>query len=113
MADLGASDVTYTEVNKSLMDNGYRRNVYAITTAAGDYPTGGLPLDKAQLGCSNYLESLKVLEPSAADAFQYYWDSSAETIMVLVDDGTSGVPAEHANGAFTSPDQLIVEAVGY
>ena len=55
-----------------------------------------------------------MLEPDNADPLlTYYWDKSANTIQVFEDDGTSGVPAEHANATFTSPDELIVEAVGW
>lgn len=116
MADLVAANLTYTEQNPiggEISESGKRRRVFAITTAAGDYPTGGLPLTNAKLGCPNSLESLRVLEPSAADMYQYVWDKSANKIKVIVDDGTSGVPAEHANAAFTSPDQLIVEVIGW
>lgn len=116
MADLAASDVTYTAVepvNGEIVGGSKRRRVFALTTAAGEYPTGGLPLDNDMLGMPNSLESLRILEQSAADAYQYLWDKSANKIKVLVDDGTSGVPAEHANATFTSPDQLVVEVVGW
>ncbi len=117
MADLLAADLTYTAlepVNGEIVGGGKRRQVFAITTAAGDYPTGGLPLDNDKLGMPNSLEALRVLEQSAdGDDFQYLWNKSANTIKVLEDDGTSGVPAEHANSAFTSPDELIVEVIGW
>lgn len=116
MADLAASDLTYTALaptNGEIVGGSKKRYVWAITTAAGDYPTGGLPLTNSKMGVPNSLESLRVLEPSAADAYQYYWDKSANKIKVLVDDGTSGVPAEHGNAAFTSPDQLVVEVIGW
>lgn len=117
MADLVAADLTYTAAEpvdgEILAGSGKRRRVWEVTTAAGDYPTGGLPLDNDRLGMPTSLEALRILEPSAADAFQYYWDKSANKIMVLVDDGTTGVPAEHANSAFTSPVQLVIEVVGY
>lgn len=118
MADLAAADLTYTAlepVNGTVLrGSGLRRRVFAITTAAGDYPTGGLPLTNAKLGCPNSLESLIVIEGDVADPLlSYQWDKSANTIVCVEDDGTSGVPAEHANAAFTSPDQLIVEVVGY
>ena len=114
MADLAAGNLTYTRVGLAEMTgSGKVRHRFAITTAAGDYPTGGLPLTSGKLGCPTSLDSLIVLEPSAADAYHYKWDKSAGKLKVLVDDGTSGVPAEHANSAFTSPDQLIVEVLGY
>lgn len=115
MADLVAADLTYTEVGQpELAESGKVRRRFAITTAAGEYPTGGLPLTNAKLGYNNALESLIVLEDDAGDpTLQYLWDKSANTIKVVEDDGTSGVPAEHANATFTSPDQLIIEVLGW
>lgn len=113
MADI--TGFTYAQVGDSKIEDGsgYRVNVFALTTAAGEYPTGGIPLNNNQLGCPNRLVALRILEASAADELQYIHDVSANKIKVIRDDGTSGVPAEHANATFTSPDQLIVEAVGY
>lgn len=113
MADLTASDLTYTILDRGKTSDGRQRVVAKIATGSGDYPTGGLPLTKGKLGCPSHLESLIIVEPSAADNYQYVFDRSAEKIKVIVDDGTSGVPAEHGNAAFTSPDELIVEAVGW
>jgi hypothetical protein len=117
MADLAAADLTYTAqdpVNGSTLGDSRKRYVFAITTAAGEYPTGGLPLTNAKLGCPNSLESLTVLEQDVADPLlTYHWDKSANTIVVMEDDATSGVPAEHANATFTSPDELVVEVIGW
>lgn len=117
MADLAAADLTYTAQNPvdgDIVGDSRVRRVFAITTAAGEYPTGGLPLTNGKLGCPNSLESLRILEQDVADPLlSYHWDKSANTIVVMEDDGTSGVPAEHANATFTSPDQLIVEVVGW
>ena len=112
MADL--SGFTYTQVGNSEMTGASKvKRRFALTTAAGEYPTGGIPLDNNKLGCPTSLDSLIILEPSAADELQYVWDKSANKIKVIEDDGTSGIPAEFANATFTSPDQLIVEVVGY
>lgn len=117
MADLAAADLTYTALDPvdGVVDGESRiRRVFAITTAAGEYPTGGLPLDNNKLGCPNSLESLRFLERDAGDGLlDYRWDKSANKIIVFEDDGTSGIPAEHANATFTSPDQLVVEVVGW
>lgn len=117
MADLAAGDLTYTELDPiggEILGSGKRRRVFAITTAAGDYPTGGLPLNNAKLGCPNSLEALHILEGDVSDPLlTYHWDKSANKIVCVEDDGVSGVPAEHANAAFTSPDQLIVEVIGW
>ena len=117
MADLVAADLTYTQlepVNGEIVGSGKRRYILAITTAAGDYPTGGLPLLNGKLGCPNSLESLTILEADVSDdLLSYKWDKSANTLVCLEDDGTSGIPAEHANAAFTSPNQLVIEVIGW
>lgn len=114
MADLVAADLTYTLLQEESLGNSRVKRRFAITTAAGEYPTGGLPLDKDKMGYPNIIESLIVLEQDVADPLlSYSWDRSAETIVCIEDDGTSGVPAEHANATFTSPDQLIIEVSGW
>jgi len=118
MADLAAADLTYTALDPVdgdiIAGSGKRRHVFAITTAAGEYPTGGLPLTNGKLGCPTSLESLRILEQDVSDPLlTYHWDKSANTIVVMEDDGTSGVPAEHANATFEDPDELIVEAIGW
>ncbi len=117
MADLAAADLTYTlqePADGDRVGGGKKRYVFAITTAAGEYPTGGLPLTNGKLGCPNSLESLTVLEGDVADPLlSYHWDKSANTIVIMEDDGTTGVPAEHANATITSPDELIVEVIGW
>ena len=113
MADL--TGFSYSEIGQGeATGSGRVRRRFTLTTAAGEYPTGGIPLDNNQLGCPNSLDSLVILEDDAGQpVLQYRWDKSANKILVVEDDGTSGVPAEHANATFTSPTELIVEAVGW
>jgi hypothetical protein len=114
MADLAAGNLTYTLLGEDMTEGSKVRRRFAITTAAGEYPTGGLPLTNASMGYTAVLDSLIVLEGDVADPLlSYHWDKSAATIVCMEDDGTSGVPAEHANATFTSPDELIIEVVGY
>jgi len=114
MADLVAADLTYSKLSEEMTDGSRVKRRFAITTAAGEYPTGGLPLDKAKMGYPTVLESVIVLEGDVSDPLlSYNWDRSAETLVCVEDDGTSGVPAEHANATFTSPDQLIIEVSGW
>jgi len=114
MADLVAADLTYTLLDEEITGSGKVRRRFAITTAAGEYPTGGLPLTNAKMGYTAVLESLIVLEDDVSDPLlQYVWDRSAATIVVLEDDATSGKAAEHANATFEDPDQLIIEVVGW
>ena len=114
MADLVAADLTYTLLGEDMTEGSKVRRRFAITTAAGEYPTGGLPLTNSAMGYTAVLDSLIVLEPDVSDPLlNYMWDRSAATIVCMEDDGTTGVPAEHANATFEDPDQLIIEVVGY
>jgi len=116
MADLVAADLTYAAeepVNGERVGQSRTRRVLKVTTGSGDYPTGGLPLDASLMGVPNSVESVKILEPSIADEYQYVWDHSANKIKVIIDDGSTGIPAEHGNSAFTSPDELIIEVIGW
>jgi len=117
MADLVAADLTYAEQGREggrLDHLGNSVRIFKITTAAGEYPTGGLPLTNGSLGCPNELVSLRILEQDVSDPLlSYHYDVSANKIVVMEDDGTTGVPAEHANATFEDPDELIVEAVGW
>jgi len=114
MADLVAADLTYTLLGEEMTEGSKVRRRFAITTAAGEYPTGGLPLTNAKMGYTAVLDSLIVLEDDVSDALlSYKWDKSAGTIVVFEDDGSTGVPAQHANATFEDPDQLIIEVVGY
>jgi len=122
MANLSKTGLTYTLINQSLMGGPkpLRRRVMKITTGTGEYPTGGLPLDKARMGLPNEVQSVTILEQSEADLFRYEWDRTADTtnynagrIKVIRDDNAEGTPAQHANASFTSPDELIIEAIGW
>ena len=114
MADLVAANLTYTKLSEEMTSSGKVQRRFAITTAAGEYPTGGLPLTIGSMGYPTVLESLIVLEQDVADAkLTYTWDRSAATIVCVEDDGTTGVPAEHANATFTSPNQLIIQVLGW
>lgn len=115
MADLVAGDLIYTELSSLVEDgSGYRVGTYAITTPAGAYPTGGLPLTNSKMRCQNALVELEIIEPNAAaPTHSYKYDRSANKIMVFVEDAVSGIAAEHPNSAFTSPDQLIVRSAGW
>ncbi len=107
MADLVAADLSYEVVDQTI-EAEKRINVVKITTAAGEYPTGGLPLTKGKLGLPNVIDDLVIVEKDAASDLDYKYDASEEKIKVLNADGT-----EFANAAFTSPDELIVKARGW
>ena len=89
MADLAASDLTYTMVDQSIVaGSGYKRNV--VDVAFGDgaltYPSGGVPLTKASLGCPNVIKTFTFMEDDAAIGLIYKYDASAEKIRMYEGD---------------------------
>ena len=66
MADIAASDVTYTKVEGSgagSPSDPRSKQVTAVTFGDGslEYPSGGIPLTKAELGCPTVIESCLVM----------------------------------------------------
>ena len=110
MADLLAADLNYTIDAQDIQDK-YRVNTVTITTDAGDYPTGGLPLDLDKLGMPNELRSLTFVEMDAGTTDLYKFDKSANKIVVYQEGAATYI--EHANSAYTSPDELIVRVEGW
>jgi hypothetical protein len=93
MADIAASDVTYTANNdrygKSVLaGSGMRKN--DVTVAFGNgaltYPAGGVPLTKAKLGCPNFLQSVEIFDASSANGFLYKYDRTNEKIRIYQGD---------------------------
>lgn len=83
MADIGASDVTYTVLKRRR----YRsRNHFLVRLAFGDgaltVPANGIPLTKAKLGCPNDVESLVVVDQGTS-GYQFQYDQSAEKLVVM------------------------------
>lgn len=113
MANLVASDVTYTVLKRTKINGSPSRyrHLLAVSTAAGDYPTGGIPLDIARMGFRAVVESVSVLEGNGATAHMYKYDYSAFKLKIYTEQ--TNAYAEHPNSAFTSPDQLVIEAIGY
>ena len=82
MADIAAGDVTYTLVNKQVLDSSYKKFVFTI--AFGDssltYPSGGIPLTKASLGCPNAITNLTLFGDGSADGMIYKYDAANNKI---------------------------------
>lgn len=75
MADLAASDLTYTISKIKKMEDG--RKIVEATIAFGDgaktYPTGGVPVTKAKLGLPVTIDSF-IVEDSGASVYSYTVD---------------------------------------
>jgi hypothetical protein len=82
MADIAAGDVTYTMLTKHINDACFRN--FTFTVAFGDgaltYPSGGIPLTKASLGCPNVIKSLKIYSDNAGSGVLYKYDAANNKI---------------------------------
>lgn len=83
MADLAASDVTYTILNRRRTDG---LNYYRVRLAFGDgaltVPAGGIPLTKGNLGCPNVIQSLNVVDQGTS-GYKFQFDQSEEKLVVM------------------------------
>lgn len=118
MADIAAGDVTYTLGQAhNVKSRGYqRRAVIAFGDGALTYPSGGVPLTKAKLGCPNNLDNLLINDDPAlglvykfdranAKIRIYEVDTTGDTDKALVElDAGSDAPAATS---------LNCEAIGY
>lgn len=84
MADIAASDVTVTILNRRLGPGG-RQSVNA-TLAFGDgaltYPAGGIPITKGKLGCPNAIESLVVYD-SGTSGYKWTYDRTNQKLVAI------------------------------
>lgn len=82
MADIASSDLTYTLVKSRKEDSSNK--VINLTVAFGNatltYPSGGIPLLKASLGCPNNIVSLLIDGPASADGIIYKYDKTNNKI---------------------------------
>lgn len=109
MADLAATDVTYTLVNAAFTrsDQGYRR-VFDLSfgDSALTYPAGGVPLDKAKFGCPISLLLVETSSPNTdSNDATWEWDQPNNTLRAWA----GGTELSGAVDAVT----VRVEATGY
>lgn len=101
MADLAASDVTYSFDLKDAMWVGRKGKLFRGTITFGDgsktLPSGGLPLTKGNMGCPQKITSLKVMESNAA-GYLYEYDFSAEKLRLFRAGAESGSISSNSAG---------------
>ena len=107
MADIAASDVTYAVVNQHQQKavEGRREGKFSLVFGDGalTYPTGGVPVTKAKLGCPNIIESF-IMEGTGANGFIYKYDQANEKIRIYQGDNDAvadGALIELAGGSAT------------
>ncbi len=86
MADIAASDITYTVTNQGRSYLGRQGWAQKATVVFGDaaltYPTGGVVLDKAKFGFKRELSDVIFGEANAGDGFIYKFDKSTGAIRI-------------------------------
>jgi hypothetical protein len=125
MPSITAADITHTvEASAAVRGLGTERIVKLTFGAAGlTYPTGGIPLDKAKMGCPTWVHSLSV-EGAAAVAgdenYRFRWDGSntAPKLVCFASDSASAsvdeIPHQApATAVLVAVQTLRCRAVGY
>ena len=113
MADIAAGDVTYTVTKQRKEDSGNKVN--SVTIAFGDsaltYPSGGIPLTKASMGCPNAIISGHLLQANSADGLIYKYDQVNNKIrMYRAPAQTHGHDFTIVKGAITASTELGLSA---
>lgn len=88
MAAIAAGDLTYTITKKRKEDSGH--NIFNITLAFGDgaltYPSGGVPLTAAKMGCPNSIISCLLVSPASANGYMYKYDLANNKLRIYQGD---------------------------
>ena len=121
MADIAAGDVTYAlqEGTQSREDASRFRGVFKVDFGDGvdTYPTGGVPLTKADLACPNRIIELHFVDAASANGFVYKYDWVNEKIRIYQGDndaGADGPLVELAGGVATpAAATLYVSVLGW
>lgn len=86
MADIAASDVTYSGFLSGSREGsrGYRRvgNI-SFGDSALTYPSGGVALTKAKMGCPNYIESLILIDADNDLGLIFKWDATNNKLLIF------------------------------
>lgn len=117
MADLTASDVTYTTIRRDNV-NGMKlwHGQIAYGNGALTYPTGGVPSAKEKYGFVKAILSWSVIE-SNANGLVYEYDISAQKIRTLEGDYANAGegPLLELDGGSDAPAAAVLQvvAIGY
>ncbi len=114
MANIGASNVTYTINDKKKWGTRYLTHAtIAFGNAILTYPSGGIPLTNSKMEVTN-LVSVEVVE-SDGKGLIYEWDRSANTIRILNPTQETNIDTNRAGveyvAATTTPAATSLEVV--
>lgn len=82
MADIAAGDVTYTVTKQRKEESGNKVNSVTITfgNSTLTYPSGGIPLTKASMGCPNVITAATLEAANSGDGIVYKYDKTNNKI---------------------------------
>ena len=113
MPDLAATDVTTTLLTERRL--GDHRVSNRIRLAFGDgaltVPAGGIPMTKGDMGCPTTIESLHVVDKGTS-GFIFYWDQSAEKMVVWQSAGANA-EMDEADTVAIAAQIIEAEVVGF
>ncbi len=120
MAQIGTADVTYTYVDGTAKANAadpVTERVFIIQFGDGtlSYTNGGIPIQKAKLGCPASLASMIILDAGSTVGYVPKWNMTANTVRLYQDNGTAATAAlpEILTSAVVTSTTLRVLVKGY
>lgn len=115
MAALSAGSVTYAITHKYTLNNSKKYVQASLTLAAGQtYPSGGIPLTPAQLGCPNIIDMMH-LSDSGTSGYVFNLNSVTNKLqMYVTTNGSNNAQlVEVASSVTPGAISLLIEAVGW
>ena len=109
MADIAAADVTYTLQGHTAEVDANSRYTAVFAVAFGNasltYPSGGVPLTKASMGCPNQLEELNIIGPASSNGYAYKVDYANAKVRIYQgdNDGTADGPMVEVGSGSHAP----------
>lgn len=88
MAAIASANVTYSLVKQRKEDSSNK--IINLTIAFGDgaltYPSGGVPLLAASMGCPNVIRSVVLSDPASANGYVYKYDQANNKLRIYQGD---------------------------
>ena len=116
MADIAASDVTYTLVKARKTGSSLNQNLVRLAFGDGalTVPANGIPLTKAKMGCPVDIQSMSIVDKGVS-GYIFQYDQSAEKLVVMMGDNNnaSDGPLIEASTVAIAAQTIEVEVLGW
>lgn len=119
MADIAAADVVYTISSTKKSETGEKSNLVSVAFGNGvlTYPSGGIPLTKASLGCPNNIRLANLINADSSNGFVYKYDLANNKVRIYQGDNDNAADAALielvATTATPAAATLVIEAIGW